>query len=242
MTVSTIAGTFPHHRRNAMNRTMLNALVAASTLLAAGARAQVSGRITHAKGTVPPATLKADKDVAVCGKTPIPDETLVVAKDGGLANAVVSIEGVPGAATKPSTATIDQTGCRYQPHVQAVSTGSSLVMGNSDPLLHNVHAYHGDRTVFNAAMPIPNMKLPPKKLDKAGVVNLKCDAGHAWMSAYIVVKPHGFVAVTGADGTFKIEGVPAGSYTAEIWHEKLGTKKVQVTVAADGKATLDAAL
>lgn len=223
-------------------KTILRTLVAATTLLASAAQAQVTGRITYAKGSAPAATLKPDKDLAICGKKPIPDETLVVAKDGGLANVVVSIEGVAGAATKPSTATVDQIGCRYQPHVQAVSAGSSLVMGNSDALLHNVHAYLGERTVFNAAMPIPNMTLPPKKLDKAGVVNLKCDAGHTWMSAFIVVKPHGFLAVTGADGTFKIEGVPAGSYTAELWHEKLGAKKVPVTVDADGKATFDASL
>jgi plastocyanin len=225
-----------------MNSRTIRQLVAALTLVTAVAQAQVTGRITHAKGPVAPATLKPDKDLNICGKKPIPDETLVVGKDGALANAVVSIEGVPGAAPKPGSATIDQTGCRYEPHVVALSQGSTLVMGNSDALLHNVHAYHGDRTVFNAAMPIPNMKLPGKKLDKPGVVHLKCDAGHTWMSAYIVVKPHGFVAVTGADGAFKIEGVPAGSYTAEIWHEKLGTKKVPVTVGADGKASLDAAL
>jgi hypothetical protein len=54
------------------------------------------------------------------------------------------------------------------------------------------------------------------------------------MTAYVLVSDNPFHAVSGDDGTFSIPNVPAGTYTVEVWHERLGTQTKQVTVA-DGK-------
>ena len=48
-----------------------------------------------------------------------------------------------------------------------------------------------------------------------------------------------FYAVTGDDGTFKITGVPPGSYTLVAWQEKLGEQKQAITVGADGAVKAD---
>jgi hypothetical protein len=40
-----------------------------------------------------------------------------------------------------------------------------------------------------------------------------------------------YVAVTAENGSFTIEGIPAGSYDIEIWHEILGIKKARVSVS-----------
>ena len=61
---------------------------------------------------------------------------------------------------------------------------------------------------------------------------LKCDV-HPWMVAWLSVMPHPFFASTQTDGKFKIDNLPAGTYEIEAWHEKLGTQKASVTVAAD---------
>jgi hypothetical protein len=58
------------------------------------------------------------------------------------------------------------------------------------------------------------------------------------MNSYAGVLSHPFFAVSGTDGTFTIEGVPPGSYVVEVWHEQLGTKEMNVTVAE--KATAEA--
>ena len=60
-----------------------------------------------------------------------------------------------------------------------------------------------------------------------------------WMRSYIGVIGHPFFAVTGEDGTFTIKGLPPGSYTVQAWHEKLGTKDMQVTVAPKDSKTVD---
>src|SRR5690606_20178456 len=43
-----------------------------------------------------------------------------------------------------------------------------------------------------------------------------------------------------ADGTFQIANVPPGTYTVETWHERYGTQTVQVTVAAQETADVQA--
>ena len=53
------------------------------------------------------------------------------------------------------------------------------------------------------------------------------------------VLPHPFYSVTGADGSFSISGLQAGTYTIEAWHEKYGTQTASVTVAATGTKTQD---
>jgi hypothetical protein len=56
------------------------------------------------------------------------------------------------------------------------------------------------------------------------------------MNAYVGVVAHPFFAVTPADGTFEIKGLPPGTYTIEAWHEQLGTQTQSVTVTADAPA------
>jgi hypothetical protein len=62
---------------------------------------------------------------------------------------------------------------------------------------------------------------------------VKCDV-HGWMEAFIGVQEHPYMAVSGADGTFRLENLPPGTYTIEAWHELYGTQTQTVTVAAQG--------
>ena len=56
------------------------------------------------------------------------------------------------------------------------------------------------------------------------------------MLSYAYVTDATHWALTGEDGMFTIEGVPAGEYKLEIWHESLGKAKGTATVAADGSS------
>ena len=67
------------------------------------------------------------------------------------------------------------------------------------------------------------------------MVPMKCDV-HAWMNAWIGVVNHPYFAVTGADGTFSLPGLPPGTYAVEAWHEAAGTQSGTVTVTARGTA------
>jgi hypothetical protein len=69
------------------------------------------------------------------------------------------------------------------------------------------------------------------------MVRFKCDV-HGWMAAWVGVVAHPFFAVSGADGAFRLDGVPPGTYTVEAWHERFGTKTAQVTLGERQNATV----
>ena len=215
--------------------------------------------VAHANGAVaglvelgghPPAlpAHKVTKDGSVCG-TDEPNESVIASKAGALANVVVSLRAPrPAAPPRPTAnAAVDQRGCRYEPHVQAVSVGTSLALVNSDAVLHNVHGSIGPVQVFNLAMPIRNQRVPTK-LTRPGLIRLQCDAGHTWMSAWLAVFDHPFFAVTGRDGRFQIGDVPPGHYTVEYWHEPIDgrgagvSKTAEVDVKAGAPTRADAVL
>jgi uncharacterized protein (DUF2141 family) len=62
------------------------------------------------------------------------------------------------------------------------------------------------------------------------MIPVRCN-NHPWMSAFINVAPNPWFAVTGAEGTFTITGLPPGTYTLAAVQEKLGEKDLQITVA-----------
>ena len=192
------------------------------------AQTTVEGRVIF-EG-IPPAVEKVEvkSDVPTCGNAK-EVQKIKLGTNQGVGEAVVRIIGATG-TLEPKKGTLDQVSCEFVPHVQVLSVGSSLTLTSRDAVLHNSHAFFEDgSTVFNIAVPIPGMEVS-QKLDKAGLIKLRCDAGHTWMNAFIFVTAETFYALTDADGNFKIEDVPPGSYEMEVWQEWLGKHREPVVV------------
>jgi plastocyanin len=110
---------------------------------------------------------------------------------------------------------------------------------NPDGVLHNVHTFSTANPSINKAQP-KFKKVLTEKFDKAEIVRVQCDA-HGWMSGWIVVQDHPYYAVSGDDGSFKIDNVPAGKHTVQLWHEsgaKLA-KEVEVKAGQPTKVTFE---
>jgi len=200
----------------------------------------VRGRIAF-EGT-PPAAVKTaiERDAKVCG-THVEEAAVQVGNDGGLAHVAVWLTDIEsGAAPDPAaTPKLDNIHCRFVPHVQTLAVGQTLLIRNSDPILHNTHSYvlEGAGNLFNLALPTQGKEIR-KPIKKTGIHQVKCDAGHTWMNAYFLVFDHPYHAVTDAAGRFVLNGIPAGTYTLRAWHETLGTRDVQVKVAAEDTADI----
>ena len=147
----------------------------------------------------------------------------------------------PHVSSPENAVVLDQQGCKYRPHVIGIQVGQPLEVRNSDATLHNVHAVPKVNREFNFGQPTKGMK-STRTFDKVEVmVPFRCDV-HGWMNAYAGVLAHPFFAVSKADGSFEIKGLPAGSYTIEVWHEQLGTQTTKVTVDAKAGATANFAM
>src|SRR5256712_8822412 len=170
--------------------------------------------------------LKVNKDTEKCGTEAV-IEKVVVGGNRGLANAVVSVptaKGVP----KMAKATVDQHGCKFVPHVTAMTPGD-LELKNSDDILHNIHTYSTANPSINKAQP-KFKKVMTEKLEKPEFVKVTCDV-HSWMLGWVAVVP-GVAAATDNNGVAKLENVPAGKQKIEVWHETLGKQENEGDVKA----------
>jgi len=200
-------------------------------------RAGIGGTVSAAAFAPGARTLPVFKNRAFCGST-VRDETLLVGARGGLKNAVVLLRPIGGRAlVQPRPLALDNQRCAFVPHVQIAVVGSDLLLKNSDPILHTVHARLGSETSFNVGL--PRWRRVVKKLERPGVVRITCDVLHTWMSAAIVVADTPYFALTDERGEFFIDAVPAGSYEVEVWHERLGVKKARVSAMDNARISLD---
>jgi hypothetical protein len=100
---------------------------------------------------------------------------------------------------------------------------------NDDNTMHNVHALPKVNPEFNQSMATKGDRRTYTFKDPEVMVRFKCDV-HNWMTAYVGVMAHPFFAVSKADGSFEIAGLPPGTYTLEAWHERFGAQTQKITV------------
>jgi hypothetical protein len=168
-------------------------------------------------------------------------QTVVVNDNGTLSYVFVYVKsGLEGKtfATPNNKALLDQKGCRYAPHVLGTQTGQTIVIRNSDEILHNIHPQPKNSRPFNIGQPKQGMETEKSFSAPEVMIQVGCDV-HGWMSAYIGVVDHPYFAVTGEDGSFSLPNLPAGDYVLEAWHEKYGAQEMKVTVGEGETANIE---
>jgi len=194
--------------------------------------------VVKVSGEIPKDEIKTVvKNSAQCGETTTA-EKYVISETGQVRWAVAMLEGIT--AGKPLDTKVeimvDNTGCRFAPHVLVAPTKGKLQIRNSDAMLHNSHFYlvTGDKkkNVINLALPKQGQVLTKAKiLRKPGLLSVQCDA-HDFMQGYVWSLRHPYGVVTDAEGRFTLADVPAGTHTLKVWHEALGESSTTVTVTS----------
>ncbi|MSR06139.1 MAG: hypothetical protein EXR93_03575 [Gemmatimonadetes bacterium] len=216
------------------------AAAAAGTVAALGEGA-ITGTVSF-KGAPPTnPTIDMSEEPACKAKYPSGSRDPVVAVEGGkLADVFIYVKaGLPTDKPFPvsrAAAPLEQNGCLYHPRVIGVMVNEPVKIVNGDPVLHNIKALPSANRGFNISQPTTGMTTERSFAAAEMAIPLECNV-HGWMHAWVFVMPHPYFAVSAKDGAFSISGLPAGTYTIEAWHQKLGTRTATVTVAATGTAS-----
>jgi plastocyanin len=169
--------------------------------------------------------------------------TLALLDKGGrkasdLADAVVYIDGMRG-AVKPAKTAVVMKGKEFRPHVSVVPVGGTVEFPNEDAIFHNVFSVSGENRFDLELYKRP--KTGAWTFKHPGVVRVYCNI-HPQMSAVVLVRDNAFYARVETSGAFALPDVPAGTYRLKVWHPRGGDTETQVTVPAQGAATVDLTL
>ncbi len=174
---------------------------------------------------------KVDKDIELCLKHKIVDETFKVnAETGAIQNIVIFLSPKSGSPKPkihpdfdkaPADVVLDNHNCRFTPHVFTIYTAQKLVIKNSDPVGHNTNANFFENISFNDQIPGGGKITKTLTKTESAPMPLTCGS-HQWMSARILVREDPYAAVSNEKGELTIENIPAGKWTFAIWHEGCG--------------------
>jgi len=165
------------------------------------------------------------KDPQICdpqGKKTVSLERLIIGPEAGVANTIVYLKNISAgkALELPEQRRhLDQRRCHYVPHILLVPEKADLQMQSSDATLHTIHM--DGAASYNLPFPFPN-QISSRSMSTPGLVNLRCNGGHVWMNAEMMVVPHPYYAVTDESGRFEFTSVPPGTYQIVAWHEGWG--------------------
>jgi hypothetical protein len=185
----------------------------------------ISGDVKWSGAVPRMATFPITKDPQICDpdSTKTADlERLVIGPQGGVANTIVYLKSITSgkALELPEQRRhLDQKHCRYIPHILLVPQNANLDMVSSDATLHTIHM--DGAASFNLPFPFTN-RVTTRTMSTPGLVNLRCNGGHVWMNAEMMVVSHPYYAVTDDSGHFELTDVPPGTYEIVAWHEGWG--------------------
>lgn len=141
----------------------------------------------------------------------------------------------PAAKEPPREVLIDQINKEFTPRVTVLQAGTSVVFPNKDNIRHHVYSFSPSK-VFDLKL-YSGTPAKPVLFDKPGVVVLGCNI-HDWMLAYVLIVDTPYFGKSGADGSIRLDGMPAGEYELKAWHPNLdGMAPVQkIRISGDKDA------
>src|ERR1700692_1641483 len=200
--------------------------------------ATVKGSVKFDGAAPKPAKIDMSQDPACKGSN---EAENIVVSGGDLPKVFVEVKDGLGKRTfdlPKDPVFLDQSGCKYHPHVLGVMAGQTVQIKNDDQTTHNIHPTPKDNREWNESQPPSSPAIEKNFAREEIMLPVKCNQ-HPWMKMYVSVVKSPFYAVTDKSGKYEIKGLPPGDYTIAFVHEKLGEQDQKVTVAAKETKNVD---
>jgi len=146
-------------------------------------------------------------------------------------NAVVWIEGPRSGGVPAGSLQMAQESKRFIPRILIVPRQGTVEFPNNDPVFHNVFSVSGANR-FDLGL-YRSGASKSRSFAEPGLVRVYCNI-HPQMVGFLMIVDSGLAAITGKDGGFHFEGVPAGSWTLKAWHEEGTETSVPLTIPLAG--------
>ena len=189
----------------------------------------IRGRVEIRRPSPPPERRPGVADLNSPGIRDVPDRR----------RAVVYLESAPRGAfedREPQRGRMDQRNETFLPNVLAITVGTVVDFPNNDSTYHNVFSLSKPRQFDLGRYAKGRSKAV--RFDRPGVVRVFCDI-HSHMSAFIIVFNHRYFDTTDAEGRYRIDGIPPGTYSVAAWHEGATRETRTVTIPESGTVELD---
>jgi len=214
------------------------------TISNVAASGSVTGTVSFSKALGALPSVDTGALSAVCGPS-MPDVSVNL-QGGGVAGAVVWLDGARSgkAPAIERRVELESDHCKLIPRVQAALKGSAVnIIGHDDFRQHLRFSAAGDTAPRATILLGGGEQVIPTELPfvAPGMVAVS-DSEHPWTRAYLAVFDHPYFAVTGNGGSFTIDGVPAGKYKLNAWHERTGVTTQDVDVADNAPTKVSIAL
>lgn len=195
-----------------------------------------AGRIVGTAGPdgAPPvdSVVQLTADTDVCGSSLTPETSSH--SGAGLGGVVVWLADIKTGKPLPLARRFDVAveHCTIDPRVQGVLVGGTMNVASEDQVLHTLRFERqesGDSLAAVSETEAGSLVPIRAPLAAPGLVAI-VDPHHPWERGWVAVFDHPYFAVTGPDGRFSLDDVPAGTYALHAWHERLGVTTQSVTV------------
>lgn len=165
----------------------------------------------------------------VCANLAIPNETLIVGKEGALQNAALIWDEKKNAKFKAfdkdqkwrdRVVELKCKDCRFEPHILVMRAGQKIKQVIVDQTSHNAnfHFFNNQAPGFLAPVGKPIVVSVPES--EPAPIPIECNV-HPWMKAHLIVKEHPYIGVSNSQGTIEIDNLPIGENVFRLWHEAL---------------------